>query len=109
MSNSDYSGVQGGLPIADMAAQTTGYDAGSDNVQMSRPQPVQAPSFSPVPVDTTELLKAQSLFIAAQTWFLEEGASMHGDDYTKALSRYSRAQSDLIRAQSRVLHALGVV
>lgn len=55
------------------------------------------------------LLSEQAEFLNEQGLFLENGVSLQGDEYAKAISRFSRAQGRLIRAQNRCLRQAGIV
>lgn len=61
------------------------------------------------PVDLAGFLRAQVAYSTETTLFLEQGRSLQGDDYVRAMARYSRSQSAMIRAYNALLSQLGVL
>lgn len=76
----------------------------TDNAQVESHNPVYSND-----VDLAGFLKAQVSFQTEQTLFLEQGRSLQDNDYVRALARFSRAQSALIRAHNALLSQLGVL
>lgn len=68
----------------------------------------QAPKIEAQPVDITAYIKAQARFLETQTWFLEQ-KNAPTPEYVNAITAYSKAQRDYIRAQNELLHQLGVI
>lgn len=63
----------------------------------------------PGELDVASFVKAQSMFIKAQTRFMISGPPPNVDDAYRNISRFSRAQGDFIAAQNAVLEQLGIV
>lgn len=60
-------------------------------------------------IDVAEFVKAQALFLARQTWFLENRSPSDNPAYLGEVLQYSKAQGDYIKALNEVLQQLGVI
>lgn len=76
--------------------------------QYSEPEVQENPVYSNN-VDLAGFLRAQVSFQSEQTLFLEQGRNLQGEDYVRALARFSRSQSALIKAHNALLSQLGVL
>lgn len=84
-------------------------DEALEQVHPARHAQVEQPQFQRSSVDVTGLLRAQGIFIRAQSAFLNFRPTDNPADFTNALGHYSRAQAELLSAQQEVLHQLGVL